>query len=116
MRESKLLNALANRQTLTLTENGAAAYNTSGDALLDLFAQAGSLRSRLNAVDGKFALALTEDRLLAAKLAFYTRDARGGLGEREAGRHIRVKVRDHQGEAAVLFRQGRRPCGRQGGS
>ena len=34
----------------------------------------------------------------------------------KAGRHIRVKVRDHQGEAAVLFRQGRRPCGRKGGS
>ena len=98
MRESKLLNALANRQTLTLTENGAAAYNTSGDALLDLFAQAGSLRSRLNAVDGKFALALTEDRLLAAKLAFYTRDARGGLGEREAGRHMFAVMADMEPE------------------
>ena len=88
MTESKLLMALETEQKLTLTENGASAYSTSGDALLDLFALAGSLRSRLYAVDGKYALALTEDKLLAAKLAFYTRDARGGLGEREAGRRM----------------------------
>lgn len=98
MKESKLLKALDYRQTLTLTENGATAYNTSGDALLDLFAQAGSLRCRMDAVDRKFALALTEDRLLAAKLAFYTRDARGGLGEREAGRHMFAVMADMEPE------------------
>lgn len=89
MMENRFLNGLMNEQSRTLTENGASAMNTAGaGAVLDLFAVSGSLRSRPETVDAKFAAALAEDRLLSAKLAFYTRDIRGGLGEREAARRM----------------------------
>ncbi len=74
-------------QYRTFTENGAAAYSSAAaGSLLDLFSLAGSLRSRIHDISSMFASALCEERLLAVKLAFYTRDVRGGLGERDAGR------------------------------
>lgn len=67
----------------TFTENGATALNTSGNAILDMFATAGSLREAdVERVERIFADAINEDKLLAAKALFYTRDVRGGLGER----------------------------------
>lgn len=69
------------------TENGADALaGSAAGSLTDLFALAGSLRSRPEAIPPMYRRALIENRLLAAKLAFYTRDVRGGLGERTAGR------------------------------
>lgn len=67
----------------TLTENGANVYGTTGDALLDLFANIGSLRSRSEEeIIDKFAAAYEENPLLAMRMAFYARNIRGGLGER----------------------------------
>ena len=71
--------------TKTLTENGAFAYNTTGKALLDLFAQGGALRSRTpSEIEQKFAEAYGEDCNLALRLLFYIGAIRegGGLGER----------------------------------
>ena len=91
--KNSLLQALFGEQKKTLTENGATAYNTAdAGALLDLFALAGSMRSRLSDVEKKYTAALLEDRLLAAKLAFYTRDIRGGIGERDAARRMFVTM------------------------
>ena len=74
-------------QTFTYTENGALAFNTTTNALVDLFAVAGALRNRSdNDIYTLFGKAMVEDKLLATKLAFYTRDVRGGLGERRTGR------------------------------
>lgn len=81
------LNNLAVETSKTFTENGATAFNTTGSgSLLDLFAMSGSLRSRPADIPAKFLNAMAENKLLSAKLAFYTRDVRGGLGERDAGR------------------------------
>lgn len=67
----------------TYTENGAKAYNTTGDKLLDLFSTAGALRPRsTDEIREKFKLAFDENPLLATKLLFYTGNIRGGLGER----------------------------------
>ena len=67
----------------TYTENGAKAYNTTGDKLLDLFSTAGALRTRSeDEIREKFKLAFDENPLLATKLLFYTGNIRGGLGER----------------------------------
>lgn len=67
----------------TRTENGAAALNTTGNACLDLFGTAGSLR---DADEGRievlFDEAYKENPLTATKIAFYARDIREGLGER----------------------------------
>ena len=66
-----------------LTENGAFAYNTTNDALLDLFATAGALRPRPEyQIIEKFNKAFNESPLLATKMLFYIGNIRGGLGER----------------------------------
>ena len=73
----------------TRTENGAVALNTTGDARLDFFAQAGSLRGAdKERVTRLFSEAFKEDPLFATKIAFYARDVRGGLGERQTFRTI----------------------------
>ena len=82
-----LLKYLKKEQNYTLTENGALAPNSTSNALTDLFSVAGALRgAKEDRIIEKFAKAMAEDHLLAVKLAFYTRDVRGGLGERRTGR------------------------------
>ena len=82
-----LLDNIKKEQNYTLTENDALALNSTSDALLDLFAISGAMREREDKeIIELFAKAMVEDRLLATKLAFYTRDIRGGLGERRSGR------------------------------
>ena len=75
----------------TQTENGAAAYRTSGSCCLDFFATAGALRNaKESEIVLRFARAFAEDSDTAMKLLFFARDIRGGLGER---RLFRVLVR-----------------------
>ena len=82
----------------TRTENGAVALNTTGDARLDFFGVAGSLRTaQKERVERLFAEAWKEDPLFATKIAFYARDVRGGLGERQTFRTlIRYMAKHHQ--------------------
>lgn len=81
------LNMIKTQQGYTYTENGALALNSTSDPLVDLFAIAGAMRSRGDKdIASRFSKAMAEDKLLATKLAFYTRDVRGGLGERRTGR------------------------------
>lgn len=83
----KFSQALENESRKTYTENGATAYNTTGDALLDLFGSIGSLRKRKQLdIERLFADAYNEDKLNATKCLFYARDVRGGLGERNTFR------------------------------
>ncbi|MDO4521114.1 MAG: hypothetical protein Q4B44_05685, partial [Erysipelotrichaceae bacterium] len=82
-----MVQGLMTGQAMKLTENGASALDSAmAGSLLDLFAQAGSLRGRPETAGALFRRALIEDRLPAVKLAFYTRDIRGGLGERATAR------------------------------
>ena len=70
-----------------LTENGARAYTTQGNALTDLFAQVGALRPRTEQeIAIKYAAAFAVDPLLATKMLFYAGNVRGGLGERRTFR------------------------------
>lgn len=80
----------ARRQgNMTHTENGAVALRSTNNALVDLFATAGALRSKSEAeVSALFQSAFAEDKLLATKIAFYTRNIRGGLGERNTFRYM----------------------------
>ena len=81
--------AMYREGTHKLTENGAAAYDsTAQGALLDLFSQIGALRPRTEReIEQKFAAAFREDKLLATKMMFYAGDIRqGGLGERRTFR------------------------------
>lgn len=82
-----LLNSIMKNQKYTYTENGALALNSTDNALVDLFAVCGALRNRSESDTlAMFGKAMVEDRLIATRMAFYTRDVRGGLGERRTGR------------------------------
>jgi len=73
--------------SFTLTENGAVALSTTGDARLDLFSSIGSLREAdRDRIHMLFDRAYQQDALFATKIVFYARDVRGGLGERETFR------------------------------
>ncbi|MBO7703475.1 MAG: DUF2828 family protein [Solobacterium sp.] len=82
-----LITAIRDEQNRTTTENGANAARSSGSFLVDLYAVCGALRYRdPNEIRSMFLRALSEDPLLSVKLAFYTRDVREGLGERDTAR------------------------------
>ena len=95
-----MLNELKMEANRTLTENGAATLRTTGSDCLDLFATIGALR---NAGDReiivRFSRAYAEDRDLAMKMLFYSRDIRGGLGERRVFRTILKYLADAQAES-----------------
>ena len=68
---------------VSITENGAVGYRTTGKELLDLnFAVASMRRMNEDQIIDKFVKAFYEDKLLAVKWLFYARDAREGVGER----------------------------------
>ena len=71
------------------TENGAVALKSTSDARLDLFGVIGALRGADQArIERLFSEAYRADPMFATKIAFYARDIRGGLGERETFRTI----------------------------
>lgn len=94
--------ALKNESSLTFTENGAVALNTTGDVRLDLFGTIGALR---NASEGRietlFAEAYKRDPLFAVKILFYARDIRGGLGERRVFQVIIKYLAQYHPEAIL---------------
>ena len=74
---------------MTLTENGAATYESTGSECLDLFATVGALRRESEGeIINRFVRAYTENPDSAMKLLFFARDIRGGLGERRVFRVI----------------------------
>lgn len=81
-------NAMKQEAVVKRTENGAVAYTTTFNDLLDLFSCIGALRPRReDEISAKFARAFKQDRLLATKMLFYCGDIRnGGLGERRTFR------------------------------
>ena len=96
----KFSEALKKQSNLTRTENGAIAIRSTGNACLDLFGSIGSLREADESrICRLFAEAYKENPLMAAKIAFYGRDVRGGLGERETFRKIIKYMAEYHPEA-----------------
>lgn len=80
---SAVKHTLDNEMNVSVTENGAVGYRTSGKALLDLNFAVSSLRNASeNEIFSRFMKAFVENKTLAMKWLFYARDVRGGLGER----------------------------------
>lgn len=84
-----LLNALKEETNKTYTENGALAYKSTLNNTLDYFTQISSFKyDHVSGLD-YFKKAYQEDRLLAMKTLFYTRNIRGlGQGLRSVSREI----------------------------
>ena len=79
--------AMKRQSTLKLTENGAVAYNSIGNSLIELFSQIGALRPRSEEeIKNKFIAAYRQNPVLATKMLFYAGNIRGGLGERRTFR------------------------------
>lgn len=80
---------LDNEYNVSITENGAVGYRTTGKELLDLNFAVASLRKMTDTeVAKRFKKAFCEDKILAVKWLFYARDARQGLGERRLFRVV----------------------------
>lgn len=95
-------NAMKNESRKTFTENGATAYNSTGEACLDLFSTIGALRNRPEVeVESLFAEAFKEDKLLATKILFYARDIREGCGERKVFRYLIKYLANNHAEAIL---------------
>ena len=79
--KNKALNKSRNR--LTLTENNAPQYKSTGQRCLDLFSHIGAYRtSHKLIILESFNKAFKENPLVAAKILFWVRAARIGGGER----------------------------------
>lgn len=85
------MNAIQNtiNNEISVTENGALGYRTTGKELLDLNFAVASLRSMSDEeVAHRFKKAFCEDNILAMKWLFFARDVRQGLGERRLFRVV----------------------------
>ena len=90
---SNLKSTLNNECNVSVTENGAVGYRTTGKALLDLnFSVASLRRASEKDIFKRFTKAFFEDKVLAMKWLFYARDVRGGLGERRLFRACMVPM------------------------
>jgi len=84
-----MLEHLKNATNVAYTENGATAYATTKSAVLDLFAQINAFRSRSESdIIKMFDKSLSQEELLTMKMIFWSRDIRGGQGERRTFRTI----------------------------
>lgn len=77
-----LKETLDEEYNVSVTENGALGYRTSGKALIDINFAVSSMRNMKESdIKNKFAKAFYEDKLLAMKWLFFARD-REAIGER----------------------------------
>ena len=78
---------------VSVTENGAVGYRTTGRSLLDLNFAVASLRNASEQdISKRFIKAFFGDKVTAMKWLFFARDVRGGLGERRLFRACMVPM------------------------
>lgn len=100
------LNALEKQilddHNISITENGAVGYRTTGKALLDMNFKVTSMRNMKDRqIIDLFNNAWAENKELALKWLFYLRDVRGGLGERRSFRVILKSIADELSDATM---------------
>lgn len=102
---SAFANAARSESRKCYTENGATAYSSTGNVLLDLFSSVGAMRNAEDAtIETMIAEAYAQYQLLTTKMMFYTRDIRGdrvGKGERHTFRVMLKYMANHHPESVV---------------
>lgn len=88
------VSAVDNQEARTL--NGMKAFKDTSNALVDLFFKAGAMRGQ--DIVPFFVAAYVEDKYLAARIALWMRDIRGGAGERQLFRDILNYLEVHDPE------------------
>ena len=87
---------------VSVTENGAVGYKTTGKALLDCNFALSSMRNMSpDEIWKKFLPAYNENPTLAILWMFFARDAREGLGERRTFRVIFERFCNENSDAAI---------------
>lgn len=93
---------LDNEYNVSITENGAIGYRTTGKELLDLNFAIASLRKMSDTeVVKRFKKAFCENKVLAMKWLFYARDARQGVGERRLFRVVLADLVESNPEMVI---------------
>jgi hypothetical protein len=88
--------AAQNTRSVSRTENGAKTYDTSLNACVDLFFAIGASRGKN--ITSKFERAFQENPEVASKILLWSRDVRGGAGERQIFRDMLVNLEEHHSE------------------
>ena len=97
-----MLETLKKTANKTCTENGAVTNRSTGKDCLDLFAAIGALRRESDQeIAARFMRAYTENPDIAMKILFFSRDIRGGLGERRVFRTILKWMAEHEKHSLV---------------
>lgn len=79
----KMQKTMNETMNVSITENGAVGYRTTGKELLDINFKVSSFRNMADeAIIEDFVKAFYENKMLAVKWLFYASDVRGGIGER----------------------------------
>lgn len=97
------LDDLKGEATIGKTENNAVTYTSTLNRNLDLFAQGGAIRNRLEDARSLFRMAYSEDKETALRILAYLRDVRDGLGERSAFRKMMHELIEQDEEVASRF-------------
>lgn len=88
---------------VSVTENGAVGYRTTGKELLDINFAVSSMRSwSEEQIVEKFIKVYYEDKVLAVKWLFFARDVREGLGERRLFRVCMKYLAEQHPEVAKV--------------
>ncbi len=88
--------ATKNTQTISRTENRMKTYDSSLNACVDLFFTIGASRGKN--ITAQFERAFQEDAELASKILLWSRDIRGGAGERQIFRDMLVNIEENHKE------------------
>ena len=93
--------ALESELNETVTLNGAKAYKSTLNKCVDLFGQIAACRNNLSTAQTLFAKAYKEDPETATRILFWSRDIRGGQGERSIFRSLFKSLVEDNSEIGI---------------
>lgn len=93
--------ALESELNETVTLNGAKAYKSTLNKCVDLFGQIAACRGNISKAQTLFAKAYKEDPETATRILFWSRDIRGGQGERSVFRNLFKSLVEDNSEIGI---------------